>query len=533
MKKGSYNYFLQKLEESFDVFLKDDRVNEYLYRVGDTIEDEGVIISGYEIERGNWGTYINGKVIFGENQREIDGMEGKFLLSPNFFHGKNFRGEKTVYRLGLEKKTNKINLFPVVIKEKENNLEGRILDDLCVIFSSKVIDRKTAIELEERNTKNISINQQFLTCFWNIDDYIRKLNPKFNSDELFDVWTAIETISSRIIDQMLYKIIEKFKNKPEWMIKDAIDIYESNLMIRIENYLKNKELFNANQLKFYVKNLCSYMNRFKTDKPLRFIIDNAGIILPVVIDNITLSEREAKYEAFITFKKIIKIKPTLITKEIIEQLFLLCFHHSKKVRDYIGRLFIVLFSKIDQITNNNARKIIIDIKNSQKSKKDWILFVLYRYIFEKFPKIVDKSIVHNFNNLFLNTRISSKLWDLYVIYEIIIEKYDRLLPLIAEDLLEGLESGSHLAKFVTMVYGLISEQSPSVIKSIIEKLLNLLIDEVKLKQDKALAALIMILKDNPQLLGPYKKKFVEFLEQSDSNLKNQADDLLSNQLKEQ
>ncbi|TFF87236.1 MAG: hypothetical protein EU550_03630 [Promethearchaeota archaeon] len=311
------------------------------------------------------------------------------------------------------------------------------------------------------------------------------------------------------------------------MIKDAINMYESDLINRIEDSLNNKDIINPNQLKFYVKNLCSYMNRFKTDKPLKFILKNR-VLIPIIIENFSISEREAKYEAFISLKKLIELDPTIIDEKILRKLYRMLFSPSKKVRDNIGRIFYKLFSKVDQITDKESRERIKSIKESQESKKDWILFVLYKYVFEKYPKIVDDSIIQNFNNIFLNTRKSNKLWDLYLVYEIIVEKYDRYLPLIAEDLMEGLESGSQIAKFVTLVYRLISEQSLRVIESIIEKLINLLIDDVKLKQDKALAALIMIIKDDPQILGSYKKKFLEFLEHSESRLKNEAKKILNN-----
>jgi hypothetical protein len=185
-----------------------------------------------------------------------------------------------------------------------------------------------------------------------------------------------------------------------------------------------------------------------------------------------------------------------------------------------------IFFKIDQIKDPNIVKIIKNIKNFQKSNKDWIDAILYKFIFEDYQKIVDDSIVHQFNEIFLNTRNSQKLWDLYTIYEIIVEKYDRALPLIAEDLLEGMELGSTIAKYVSNVYHLIAEQSSRVIESIIDRLFVLIVDENPIKQDNVLAALITILKVNPKILERYKEKFWGFLKHSKSKLKDSAIQLL-------
>jgi hypothetical protein len=521
-----YNHFKKELEKPFENFLRDDMVNEYLYDLGEPVIDDEIVISGYEIERGHWGTIYDNKVRFGKNIEDLSGLKGNFIISPNIFYGENKNGEKLVYRLGLEKKKNKIKLYPIVIRAQENSLEGRILEDLCVIFTSKIIDKENLEEIDEKNIKKISTNHQFLICFFNLDDYIRKLNPKFHSDSYFKIWMSVETFSTRIIDQILYKIIEEFKDKPEWMIKDIIRIYESNLLNKIEYMLKESDEISFNQLKFYVKNLCSYMNRFKTDEPLNFIIINDEKLLPIILDNFTVSEREAKYEAFIALNKIIDIKPEIVDKNLIDKLFKLLFFPSKKVRDNVGRIFYKIFFKIDQIKDPNIVKIIKNIKNFQKSNKDWIDAILYKFIFEDYQKIVDDSIVHQFNEIFLNTRNSQKLWDLYTIYEIIVEKYDRALPLIAEDLLEGMELGSTIAKYVSNVYHLIAEQSSRVIESIIDRLFVLIVDENPIKQDNVLAALITILKVNPKILERYKEKFWGFLKHSKSKLKDSAIQLL-------
>jgi hypothetical protein len=521
-----YNHFKKELEKPFENFLRDDMVNEYLYDLGEPVIDDEIVISGYEIERGHWGTIYDNKVRFGKNIEDLSGLKGNFIISPNIFYGENKNGEKLVYRLGLEKKKNKIKLYPIVIRAQENSLEGRILEDLCVIFTGKIIDKENLEEIDEKNIKKISTNHQFLICFFNLDDYIRKLNPKFHSDSYFKIWMSVETFSTRIIDQILYKIIEEFKDKPEWMIKDIIRIYESNLLNKIEYMLKESDEISFNQLKFYVKNLCSYMNRFKTDEPLNFIIINDEKLLPIILDNFTVSEREAKYEAFIALNKIIDIKPEIVDKNLIDKLFKLLFFPSKKVRDNVGRIFYKIFFKIDQIKDPNIVKIIKNIKNFQKSNKDWIDAILYKFIFEDYQKIVDDSIVHQFNEIFLNTRNSQKLWDLYTIYEIIVEKYDRALPLIAEDLLEGMELGSTIAKYVSNVYHLIAEQSSRVIESIIDRLFVLIVDENPIKQDNVLAALITILKVNPKILERYKEKFWGFLKHSKSKLKDSAIQLL-------
>jgi len=513
-----YSHFIKMLNRPFDDFLKDKIVNNYLYNVGKPVIEDEVIISGYEIKRGHWGCYFNGKIRFCNEFININGLNSPMVLTPNFFIGQNILGEKIVYRLGIIKTKLKIRLFPVIIRNRNSQLEAKSLDDLCIQFVGKFIDEKAAYKLDVIKIYKINVNSEFLTCFWNIDDYLRKLNPNFYSDKNLDIWNAVETFSGRIIDQMLHRIIDYFKNEPDWLIKDIILLHETNLLKKVNYYLNNINNINQNQLKISIQNLCSYMNKFNMDKPLEIFIENP-ILIPTLIENFLSNENEVIYETFLTLNKIIKINPNLLNEISIKKLLKISITPKKKVRYNIHKLFNQLFLNKELLENSFTIDLVDKFTNLFGSKKNWDIFNLYNIFFEYYYNLMDESVINNLTELFLNIRNSQKLWDLYQIFEKLINLNNKYLSKIADNLMEGLNSNSITSTYVLNIYQLMSKETPWALQDIIEKLINQLIDDLIIIQDNALDALLKILKENPNILGKNEKKFIEFLYLSKSKFK--------------
>ena len=127
---SQYEAFLKELEGPFEEFVKSDAVNEYLQTIGpmvksvvmqDGVPHEFLVVSGYEGERGNWGTAYDNKIRFGKRTISVEGLENPMVITPNFFFGLNERDEEVEYRMGLKKQSGNIKLFPFILKKQFRN----------------------------------------------------------------------------------------------------------------------------------------------------------------------------------------------------------------------------------------------------------------------------------------------------------------------------------------------------------------------------------------------------------------------------
>ncbi|MFX1294221.1 MAG: hypothetical protein ACFFD2_05105 [Promethearchaeota archaeon] len=330
-----YQHFLKALKGSFENFVQSNEVNTYLQTIGGEIKTEilqdgilyeFIVISGYEEERGNWATAYNNQIRFGNEVISAQGLDQLMILTPNLFYGKNQKGEEIEYRVGLIKTESKLRVLPVVLKKAkdDNTVQAQILSDLCVIHRGVSIDPKTAQQLDREQIAELTAYQKFITCFWNLDDYLRKQNLNFFSDYDIDIWQAVEVFSGRIIDQMLGKISEYFisnrlTSNPNWIISQAEIFYQQKLILWIERCLDEGNEISENQIIYLVKNLCSYMCRFQNFRPLEILAKKGLNILPYIMKNFKNPRTEITNEAFRAFKLSFKF-PQLIDRNLINNI---------------------------------------------------------------------------------------------------------------------------------------------------------------------------------------------------------------------
>lgn len=325
-----YEAFLEALEGPFEEFVKSDEVNKYLLTLGDLVESEvtkdGVaykflIVSGYEKERGNWGTSYNNQIRFGGKEIPVEGLEEPMVITPNFFYGRNGKGEEVEYRMGLIKNEEGISLYPVILKNREKSIQAVILGDLCVRHVGLFIDSQTAEQLGTPKVEQLTAYQQFLTTFWNIDDYVRKQNPQFQSDYDISVWDAVEAFSGRIVDQMLRNIHQEFIEKIEpfrernfnigsgfinffapkygdfesWVIPVAEESYEQMILSGIRSCLESRDIVATNKLFYLLSNLLSYITNFNKPGLLREFQTPDLQVLPYLETTITRCIEHEEY----------------------------------------------------------------------------------------------------------------------------------------------------------------------------------------------------------------------------------------------
>ncbi|MFX1296322.1 MAG: hypothetical protein ACFFD2_15905 [Promethearchaeota archaeon] len=226
-----YDQFLKALEGSFDEFVRSDAVNTYLQTIGpkvtteiiqDGIYYEFTVVSGYEEERGNWATIYNKQIRFGNEFIKLHGPDESMVITPNFFYGQNNRGEEIEYRMGLIKLKKKVKIHPILLRKTGKRIHAKMLQNLCVKQVGIAIDSKTATDIGKEEIRELKTSKQFLSTFWNIDDYLRKQNSAFYSDfDTTNSWESIEVFSSRIVDQMIDRISYKFRRDPSWIIPQS------------------------------------------------------------------------------------------------------------------------------------------------------------------------------------------------------------------------------------------------------------------------------------------------------------------------
>lgn len=395
----SYDFFLRALEGSFEDFVKSDRVNSYLNTIGSEvktqmllngIQTEFVIISGYEEERGSWATSYNQQIRFGDIIFPVEGLNQPIVLTPNLFYGKNQSGDEIEYRLGLNRDTHQLQVFPVVLKRDNQKLEGHILSDLCVIHRGIDIDSKTA-QLLGRNVVELTTYQQFLTCFWNLDDYLRKQNPKFYSDYDIAIWQAVEVFSGRIIDQMLRRIADYFINNRnfnsvEWLIPQAEQIYWEGLLTWIERSLDEETVISKNQTLYLVKNLCSYICRFQNYEPLEVLSKRGKNILPFVLENFDSSNSEVLSEAQIVFEYATRTLD-LFTKE--DALKILEMLHAAELPLKTMIIFDLIIDKTPSIIEYAIQQIMTVI-NIPDHPERVLAFEAFKIFLSRTPEFINQ-----------------------------------------------------------------------------------------------------------------------------------------------
>ncbi|MFX1296323.1 MAG: hypothetical protein ACFFD2_15910 [Promethearchaeota archaeon] len=223
-----YDEFLKALEGSFNEFVRSDAVNTYLQTIGpkvmteiiqDGIYRELTMVSGYVEDRGNWATFYDDQIRFGNEFIKLQGLSGSMVLTPNFFYGQNNLGEEIEYRMALIKLKKKVKIHPILLRNINQRIHAKMLQNLCIKHVNIVIDSKIATYKGKEVAKDLKASNQFLSTFWNIDDYFRKQNSEFYSDfETANNWESVEMFSSKIVDQMIQKILYEFRRDPSWII---------------------------------------------------------------------------------------------------------------------------------------------------------------------------------------------------------------------------------------------------------------------------------------------------------------------------
>ncbi len=332
---------MKELEGPFDKFVQSDSVNSYLQTIGPTVLSEiyevgvyheFVIVSGYEEERGNWATAYDNLIRFGEEIIAVQDLNKAMVLTPNFFYGKNNFDEEIEYRMGLIKGAKRFHLCPVLLKKTSEGIKSQILRDLCVIHTGIMIDPKTAEIIGWSKVAEITSHQQFLSTFWNIDDYLRKQNPKFYSDFNIDIWTTVEVFSSRIIDQMLYNIAEGFLKDISWLIPQIEKKYLHDIFDKIKTYWRDKNIINENHILNIVQNLCSCAVRFENFELFDELVEYNLNILLYIIKNLGSPDSRVRKETNIVYERVRENFAHLIERDDLKILRQMFFHENEMVR---------------------------------------------------------------------------------------------------------------------------------------------------------------------------------------------------------
>jgi hypothetical protein len=296
----------QALENPFEKFIEDPGVNACLQIVSSEIRKEvlrmGIrkeltILSGYEKERGDWATAYDNLIRFGEETIPVQGINKHMLLTPNFFYGRNSEGEEVEYRVGLVKEEEEVHIYPIVLgKTQDQKIQVKSLEPYVI---HNGIDPQTPKQ---------SSYQMFLGCFENIDIYLRKQSPEFHSDVDIEINESVGVFVSRIINDMLWKIVEVSKEDPNWMIPQSESKYIGKLISSVEESMDGSR----RKIMAAVKSLCSYMHKFRNYQPLEELAKKDLNILPYVVENFGSLEFKVSSDATQTYDKAAELTPQFI-----------------------------------------------------------------------------------------------------------------------------------------------------------------------------------------------------------------------------
>ncbi|MFX1295886.1 MAG: hypothetical protein ACFFD2_13670 [Promethearchaeota archaeon] len=372
-----------------------DAVNTYLQTIGkevkrkifqDGISYEFVVVSGYEEGRGNWATTHNNEIRFGDKTYPVQGLNYSLILTPNFFYGENKEGEEIEYRLGLVKDQDKVRIHPVLLKKHKNQIQAKVIRPLCVVTRGLNIDKKNAANLGRKELEKLTAYQQFLSCFWNIDDYLRKQNSEFHSDFDTEVWEAIEVFSGRIIDQILGIVAYEFRKDPSWIIPQLEDVYSKSLIVSIEESMNASSEISENQILTQVANLCSFIHIFNKTQAFDELEKKELNIIPYIFKNFQSSDIEIKFEALRVFQIALEKSPKFLDPEIADKVWELLQENCKRKtslwtwreadaeRQWLLKFYQIIWEKRRELVPEQYRQLVpIESTNLKKfnNKLDW------------------------------------------------------------------------------------------------------------------------------------------------------------------
>ncbi|MHA1730469.1 MAG: hypothetical protein ACTSU5_00915 [Promethearchaeota archaeon] len=239
---------------------------------------EVTVVTGYEELRGSWATCRPGEVRFGEEAIPVAGFGDSYLLTPNLFQGENRSGFDLEYRLGMRPGPRRLYLRPVLVRDSDDGYIARVLPDLCVVHNGIRVDAAGRL-LPGIDVARLTSLQQFLTCTWNVDDYLRKANPHFGG-EFPEVWRAVEAFSGRIVNQLLLSVSFNCRSSPEWFLPEAEKVHLDGLVARTRAALSAGTRVGHNQALLHVRNLNCYMVYFNNYWPLRLLRREGTNIAP-------------------------------------------------------------------------------------------------------------------------------------------------------------------------------------------------------------------------------------------------------------
>ena len=371
---------MKALEGPFEEFVKSDVVNEYLQTIGPPVKDklieDGVphnylIISGYEEERGNWAACYDNKIRFGNEISTVEGLKIPMVLTPRFFYGKNINGEDLEYRIGLVKGEggDSFVLYPILLLKSGERFQAKILEVFCVLHQGIYIRFDWDQELRTREKKEIYGYYQFLSCFWNIDDFLRKQNVNFKSDLGGSNWKDVELFSGRIIDQMLQKITTYCIKDPAFLILDMKEQYWRNLITAIERRMVADSFIEDEDTRILMQNLCSYANTFSDYSPFDKFIKKTPEIIPYLI---RIKETRNYFVGYSDSMEIERVLKNIIKKvPLIRELLLEDLQKFLKSESLPGWMRFLMFNQLD--IDEKLRNILITTLRKEPNLKKEII----------------------------------------------------------------------------------------------------------------------------------------------------------------
>jgi hypothetical protein len=514
----TYETVTKALEGSFEEFVRNPEVNAYLQTIGpkithkvmqDGVENEFTIVSGYEKKRGKWATAYGHKLRFGDEIYKVrfglhDRLANPMILTPNFFYGENKDGEELEYRMGLIKGKNTVEVLPVILKKNENQISAEVLADLCVIHNGLFIDPETAEQIGQKRVGELTAYQQFLTCLWNIDDYIRKQNQDWESDfEDADVWKGVEVFSGRIVDQMLRKIACELSALPRWMLPQAEDVYREKLVSQIESCMDVGNDVSENQMITLARNLCSYMKRFKNYQPLEELAEKDLNIILYIVRNFRSPEKEVRKEALQAYQSVLEKTPQII-EQALPTIIDMFSDKDWDVRFKALKAYRSVINKTPQIINQKGVDEVITMLSDQESGVRSRALSAYRVVINKTPQIIIQKVVEKVIDM-LSDQESAVRSRALLAYTSVIDKTPQFITREGDDKVIDMFSDpdKDVTHWALLAYTSVIDKTPEFIEQEgVNKIITTLSDPNKYVRSQAFRAYELLVKKRPDLIEP-------------------------------
>ncbi|HUY01481.1 MAG TPA: hypothetical protein VMV49_18100 [Candidatus Deferrimicrobium sp.] len=432
-----YGQFVKALNNNFDEFIQSDEVNMYLHFIGSDYKLENglndlIIIPGYEPERGTWSSFYGGKIRFGNDTKQLQGLIYPIILTPNFFRGKNIWMEAIEYRIGIRIVNSRNNrdihlkITPIIIRETKDKLESKIFSELDVKFYNfeNSLDNLQT-QSKKTNLGSISIVEQFIAFFWSVDDFLRSQNKKiYNFSD--KIW--VKLFSSKYIFQMLQDIEDRFlMTNSDWMIANINNEYLVKKINLIGNLLEESGI-SEELIAIHVKDLCEFMIKFEDFRAIEVLKEKNIDIFPFLIQNLNSKDFDVVNTTLIVLKRIMNIHPDLISHLEFESLMISLIKSKRlyilkelefvldKMPQYFNESFfnkmleqnnldfkiikIIIEQNPTRMDRININTIIYQIMHSIPQKVNWIAFKKFESLLKYIPQFIAKVDINLITDIF-------------------------------------------------------------------------------------------------------------------------------------